>query len=129
MELVGGRTLGAFLQSQAPSLPDIVRCFRDMARGLDAAHASGLVHRDLKPQNVLVTPEGVVKITDFGLARTIGDVEGGTRREGGGAPFAGVLSLTALTHTGQVVGTPAYMAPEQFCGEVGDARSDAFASG
>jgi hypothetical protein len=86
---------------------------RQVARGLDAAHRRGIIHRDLKPENILIGDDGVVRILDFGIARTIADEPGRQR----------------LTATGVMVGTPGYMAPEQLDGAAGDVRSDLFALG
>lgn len=92
------------------ALEDAVDVLLQAARGLGAAHAAGIVHRDVKPSNVLLTPEGRVKVTDFGLARSIeGDVE--------------------ASGAGAVHGTPSYMSPEQLRGEGVDARSDVYALG
>ena len=127
MELVQGGTLDAYLkQGKRRSLSEIARCFRDVARGLCAAHESRLVHRDLKPQNVLVSIDGGVKVTDFGLARSAAEIAADAEELGGDAL---ALTATAITRTGQIVGTPAYMAPEQFSGAKTDARTDVFALG
>ncbi|MEM8930912.1 MAG: protein kinase [Acidobacteriota bacterium] len=119
MELIEGPTLSAI----AETLPrdQRLRCLLPVVRGIDAAHRAGLVHRDLKPANILVrradaVPEMVV--VDFGLARAL--AEDGTR----------LATDDRLTVTGQVLGTPAYMSPEQIRGEeVLDARSDIYSLG
>jgi predicted Ser/Thr protein kinase len=114
MELVDGETLGEWVRSVEPSAARILEVVSSAGRGLAAAHAAGLVHRDFKPGNVLVTESGLAKVVDFGLARA-GDAHAGERVEG------------RLTEPNAVVGTPAYMAPEQLRGEGADARSDQYA--
>lgn len=106
MELVRGRTLDAVVRAGGFGLADALDWVRQMFDALDAIHASGVVHRDLKPTNVMLTAEGRVVVMDFGLA---GDVEGGA--------------------SGVLVGTPAYWAPEQAAGQTPTARSDIYAAG
>ena len=117
MEYVPGGTLSAWLAKAPRSTREIVRVFEGAARGLAAVHERGLVHRDFKPDNVLLDERGLATVTDFGLVAMAED------RSGGLADEAAVGSLTA---TGAVLGTPAYMAPEQLAGGVVDARSDQF---
>jgi serine/threonine protein kinase len=117
MELVRGETLGAWLAARPRTAHDIVGVFAQAGRGLAAAHDAGLVHRDFKPDNVLVGDDGRVCVTDFGLART------------GGPPAIGNGDSLVTTRAGALIGTPAYMAPEQHRGEVADARADQFAFG
>ncbi|HEU4613710.1 MAG TPA: serine/threonine-protein kinase, partial [Kofleriaceae bacterium] len=119
MEFLPGRTLRQWLAERTRTTREIVRVLCEAGRGLAAAHDAGLVHRDIKPDNVLIADDGRVCITDFGLARTAG---GGpaTERPEGSAP------ATALTATGHLLGTPAYMAPEQLAGGAADVRSDQF---
>jgi serine/threonine protein kinase len=110
-EYVPGEPLRAVLASGPLPVAQVVSIGAQLARALAAAHMIGVVHRDLKPENVMKTPGGVVKILDFGLAR----VEG--------------AATTKLTQPGVLVGTPAYMAPEQVLGRNVDFRTDLFAFG
>jgi serine/threonine protein kinase len=112
MELLKGRSLEDWLAKGKPvTMRQIARIGRDVAKGLAAAHAKGLVHRDIKPANLwLEAPNGRVKILDFGLARQAHDE-------------------VTLTRTGAIVGTPAYMAPEQANGDETDARTDLYSLG
>ncbi len=126
MELVEGGTLRAWQTASPRSWREILRVYLAAGRGLAAAHAAGLVHRDFKPENVLVAPDGRVLVTDFGLAR---------QAHGETEPAAPAnLTLTSgstpdatLTPIGSLVGTPAYMAPEQLDGQPATASSDLFA--
>ncbi|HTJ46510.1 MAG TPA: protein kinase [Kofleriaceae bacterium] len=119
MEYVDGATLRRWLREEKRSPRAILELFGAAGRGLVAAHEAGLVHRDFKPDNVLVGRDGRVVVTDFGLARL--DADDVTAP--GGAARALPLTMT-LTRTGSLLGTPAYMSPEQLRGEVADARSD-----
>jgi tetratricopeptide (TPR) repeat protein/predicted Ser/Thr protein kinase len=117
MELVDGRPLRELLE-QGPVVPaEAVRIGRTIAAGLAAAHAAGVVHRDLKLDNVMATSSGEVKILDFGIARPLRDEEGD-------GP-----SLSNLTVAGMVVGTVIAMSPEQALGQRVDHRSDLFSLG
>jgi serine/threonine-protein kinase len=110
MELVDGQTLSQLLADGRPLDPDRARDLVEQAAlALAEAHAAGLVHRDVKPGNLMVTPDGVVKVTDFGIARA-----------GDGM---------ALTETGQLLGTPAYLSPEQAEGKAATPASDVYALG
>jgi tetratricopeptide (TPR) repeat protein len=128
MEFVEGQTLGAWLKAAPRPWRQVLDLFVDAGRALAAAHAAGLVHRDFKPQNVMVGADGKVRVMDFGLAATSGEA---TLAPGDEAalPTEALPSATttaALTRTGTLVGTPAYMAPEQFLGQPVDARTDQF---
>jgi len=119
LERVQGQGLRELISSRALPFDKWLDLAVQVADGLAKAHAAGIVHRDLKPENVMVTPEGVVKILDFGLAR-IAQREA----EGSAAP-----TDVQLTSAGQLLGTLAYMSPEQASGGRVDARSDQFSLG
>jgi serine/threonine protein kinase len=120
MEYVDGHTLSDWLGEAPRTLAEIFEVFADAGRGLSAAHHKGLVHRDFKPENVLVARDGRVRVTDFGLAR---ESEAWlTERQ---ADDQASTELYAPTRG--LVGTPAYMAPELFEGGLASARSDQFA--
>ncbi|MCW5808316.1 MAG: serine/threonine protein kinase, partial [Deltaproteobacteria bacterium] len=110
MQYVDGVSLEAWLKKHTPDPAGVVALFVQAGRGLAAAHTAGLVHRDFKPSNVLVEADGTVRVTDFGLAR-VSDLSDETSTGGGAADSLG----TSMTR-GDLVGTPAYMAPEQFLG-------------
>jgi tetratricopeptide (TPR) repeat protein len=122
MELVEGGTLRQWLKTPH-SRREIVDTLTAAGRGLAAAHAAGLVHRDFKPDNVLLDPGGRVFVTDFGIVRAADGGDEDRPREG--RPPDDLLA-TPLTQLGAVIGTPAYMAPEQYKGDRVDARSDQF---
>ncbi len=126
MELVVGEDLRAWLD-RPRSVDEILAVFVQAGRGLAAAHAVGLIHRDFKPGNVLVGNDGVVRVADFGLARRIGAprVEPPVV-EVLETPLSGTTVRDSVTRTGAVIGTPAYMAPEQHLGRELDARADQF---
>jgi eukaryotic-like serine/threonine-protein kinase len=116
MELVDGDTLAELLSRRRLSIDEIIRLGAQIASALEAAHDRGLVHRDLKPANIKVTTESTIKVLDFGLARTETDT-----------PDAGASTL--ITSPGAVVGTVAYMSPEQARGAPVDRRTDLWALG
>jgi predicted Ser/Thr protein kinase len=114
-EFVNGHTLADEIRSpHRPRRAEVLRTARELAAALASAHAKGIVHRDLKPENVMRAADGRLKILDFGLARMAGGVLEGSPR---------------LTQPGMLIGTPAYMAPEQINGLAVDARADVFAFG
>jgi len=110
MEFIAGQSLDRLLLEEPKKFPldTALRLSEELAEALDHAHGQGVVHRDMKPANVLVTPEGHAKIADFGIAK---------------------MNLAHLTIPGRALGTPAYMSPEQLEGESVDKRSDLFSLG
>ncbi|MCZ6746933.1 MAG: protein kinase, partial [Acidobacteria bacterium] len=123
MELVPGSDLSQRISKRALSTLDALAFALQIAEALEVAHEKGIIHRDLKPQNLMVTPDGKVKILDFGLARVL------TLRPTSADDDSPPTITTALTKPGTVMGTPAYMSPEQIQGEDVDARSDIWAFG
>jgi Tfp pilus assembly protein PilF len=120
MELVEGRPLSACLSDGPLPVEQVRRCGQQWADALAHAHVRGVVHRDLKSANVMVTPEGQIKVLDFGLAK---------RLTGEDLADATTMSRPSLTEPGMVAGTLAYMAPEVLRGQSADARSDVWALG
>jgi eukaryotic-like serine/threonine-protein kinase len=119
MELVGGETLGERLDGGQLSISETLRVASQIALALEAAHEKGIIHRDLKPNNIKITSDGVVKVLDFGLAKTL-PAESSS---------AGPSKTATDTHTGVIVGTAAYMSPEQARGRPIDKRTDVWAFG
>jgi tetratricopeptide (TPR) repeat protein/tRNA A-37 threonylcarbamoyl transferase component Bud32 len=120
MQYVEGETLAAKLL-ESPLTPDeVIDIGIQVGEALSEAHARGVIHRDIKPQNVIITPRGQVKVLDFGLARV-------ARAEETTSPEA--KTITQLTEEGYIVGTVAYMSPEQLKGQAVDTRSDLFSLG
>ena len=122
MEFVDGQTIAAWLHETERSWQEIVDAFVSAGRGLAAAHAANVVHRDFKPQNVMIGRDGRVRVMDFGLARPLRDEP---ELEGVPDVTPAPNDLTSTT-VGAVVGTPAYMAPEQLRGHPADTRTDQF---
>jgi serine/threonine-protein kinase len=112
-EYVPGITLSEKLAAQGLALKEILRLGEHLAEGLAAAHEQGIVHRDVKPSNLRITPDGRLKILDFGVAKLGFDT----------------LATQTLTETQSIAGTPLYMAPEQKLGESVDARTDVYSAG
>jgi eukaryotic-like serine/threonine-protein kinase len=121
MELIEEGTLGDWLRAAPRRWRAVLVLMRQAGEGLAAAHAAGLVHRDFKPENVLVDAEGRPRVTDFGLARAQAGEDAVTIDAGSRA-----TDDDKLTRTGALIGTPAYMAPELLAGLVADERSDQY---
>ena len=129
LELIDGETLadklaeGSTRTSYVSGLPiaESLTIARQIADALEATHAKGIVHRDLKPANIKITPAGVVKVLDFGLAKAAGDSAAG--------PDVSQLPTVGATREGVILGTPAYMSPEQARGKPVDKRTDIWAFG
>jgi predicted Ser/Thr protein kinase len=125
MELVEGKTVRALLQARELDVLGAVTIAAQVAEGLAKAHEAGIVHRDIKAENVVVTPDGHAKILDFGLAKLLE-----TEPPKGGAPDElSHMETLARTQAGMVVGTLRYMSPEQARGQAVDHRSDIFSLG
>lgn len=123
MEFIDGSTVREWQRQQHRDWAEIIEAFVKAGRGLAAAHAIGLVHRDFKPDNVLVGRDGRVLVMDFGLARTAGAE---TPSRPGRSPEQSASRDMVLTRTGALLGTPAYMAPEQHNGSKPDPYADQF---
>ncbi len=109
MEFIEGRDLSSLIAERKLAPEESIQVMRQVCRALEAAHAEGVIHRDLKPQNIMLDKRGKVSVMDFGLARSV--------------------EMHGMTRTGAMMGTPAYMSPEQARGQKIDARSDLFAFG
>src|SRR5690348_981911 len=114
MQFIDGESLAERIRQHALPPADVLHIGIQVAQALEEAHAAGIIHRDIKPQNIIVTPRGQVKVLDFGLARF--------------APTEAADAETAerLTIDGSALGTPGFMSPEQLRGRDIDARSDIF---
>jgi eukaryotic-like serine/threonine-protein kinase len=125
MEFIEGVTMREWGRRRKP-WREVIEAFLAAGEGLAAAHENGIVHRDFKPENVLVGDDGRVRVTDFGLARSARGDDDGVYMAAFSAVRGSRESLVTLTQTGEVHGTPAYMASEQFLGHPTDARTDEF---
>ncbi|HEY8376023.1 MAG TPA: protein kinase, partial [Nannocystis sp.] len=128
MELVDGVSMSTWLRERPRSWREVLHVMQQAGRGLEAAHAAGLVHRDFKPDNILVGRDGRVRVVDLGLARP---AAAPTPREHDRPTATGDADPSLpreldLTRTGAIIGTPLYMAPEQHLGEAVDARTDQY---
>ena len=124
MELVEGETLAERIERGPIPYDEARGMLTQIAEGLESAHERGVVHRDLKPANVKITPDGHVKILDFGLAKALGPEDDAVAAEASQSP-----TLTRGTALGVIMGTAAYMSPEQAKGRIVDTRTDIWAFG
>ncbi len=124
MELVEGRTLTEVIGGRPLPVKEALRIGIEVAEGLAKAHAAHVIHRDLKPDNIVVTPDGRVKILDFGLAKLLDE------RDEPGSALSRLHTISGdMTREGRILGTASYMSPEQARGEVVDVRTDIFSFG
>src|SRR5688572_12422796 len=125
MELVEGEDLSVLIARGALALPDALPIARQVAEALEAAHEQGIIHRDLKPANIKVRADGTVKVLDFGLAKALEPAASGTH-DSLNSP---TMTSPAMTQMGMILGTAAYMSPEQARGRAVNARTDIWAFG
>lgn len=129
MEYVDGETLSKWSKQRRHAWREVLAVMTPAAQGLSAAHDAGLVHRDIKPDNIMVGADGRVRVMDLGLARALGD-DVPSELASPDAPTAAARDFTTLaarvTRAGAVMGTPGYMSPEQFQAQPVDARADVF---
>ncbi len=131
MEFVAGTTLHRWAEARPRRWPEVLRVLTDAARGVTAAHAVGLVHRDLKPDNVMIGDDGRVRVMDFGLAHgrnlsgAVSEISGVHASEAR-MPTGSSALVQRLTEVGSIQGTPSYMAPEQWQGREAEAAADQY---
>ena len=124
LELVEGPTLANRIARAPVAVDEALTIAKQIAEGLEAAHSQGIVHRDLKPANIKLRPDGMVKILDFGLAKALDPVEAGSV-----ISDASPIMSPVMTRSGVIIGTAAYMSPEQARGKAVDKRTDIWAFG
>jgi serine/threonine protein kinase len=129
MELVEGPTLADRIAVGPVPVEEALRVARQIAEALEAAHEQGIVHRDLKPANVKVRPDGTVKVLDFGLAKALEPASAQGTSAGQALSLSPTITTPAMTQAGVILGTAAYMSPEQARGGAADRRADVWAFG
>ena len=129
MELVEGPTLAERLAQGPLPLSDALPIAKQIAEALEAAHEKGIIHRDRKPANIKVTSDGKVKVLDFGLAKMMEAASGEDTGQRGDVTASPTITSPAMTMAGAILGTAAYMSPEQAKGCPADKRSDVWAFG
>ncbi len=129
MELVEGDDLSQRIARGAIPIDEALPIARQIAEALEAAHEQGIIHRDLKPANIKVRADGTVKVLDFGLAKALGPPDGGSQDSGPKTQDFPSITSPAMTQAGMILGTAAYMAPEQARGTAVDKRVDVWAFG
>ena len=129
MELVEGEDLAQRLVRGPLPVDEALPIARQIAEALEAAHEQGIIHRDLKPANIKVRDDGTVKVLDFGLAKALAGDGGGSSSSAAALANSPTLTSPAMTGVGVILGTAAYMSPEQAKGKPADKRSDIWAFG
>jgi serine/threonine protein kinase len=129
MELVEGPTLADRIAQGAIPVDEVLPIAKQIAEALEAAHEQGIIHRDLKPANIKVRADGTVKVLDFGLAKALEPASALGASAGLALSQAPTITTPAMTQAGMILGTAAYMSPEQAKGRTVDKRSDVWAFG
>jgi serine/threonine-protein kinase len=129
LELVEGPTLADRIAKGPVPLDEALAIAKQVAEALEAAHEQGIIHRDLKPANIKLRPDGTVKVLDFGLAKAMGPASALGPPGGHAQTMSPTITTPAMTQAGMILGTAAYMSPEQARGKAADRRADIWAFG